>query len=59
MRVAPLPQSWPRACPVGLAAFDPSTKVCDHNCGPADGDPRTSKERLYLCDLCGPEGKSA
>lgn len=27
------PQPWPRADPKALAAFDPATKVCSHNCG--------------------------
>lgn len=57
MSKAAPPIQWPRACPVALAAFDPSTKHCDHDCGRHKDDPRTDKERLYLCDLCGPEGK--
>lgn len=51
------PAPWPRADPTALAAFDSETKVCSHNCGPSIGDPRTAKERLYLCDLCGEAGK--
>lgn len=49
--------TWPRADQAALAAFDTATKRCTHNCGPALNDPRTAKERLYLCDLCGPAGK--
>ena len=44
--------NWLRADPAALAAFDPCTKTCTHNCGPCQGDPRSAKERLYLCDLC-------
>lgn len=51
------PEPWPRADPASLAAFDPATKFCTHNCGPSRADPRTHKERLYLCDLCGEAGK--
>lgn len=51
------PVQWPRADPAALAAFDPKTKVCSHNCGPSKEDPRTAKERLYLCDLCWKAGK--
>lgn len=47
-----VPIEWPRADPVALAAFDPSTKRCCMNCGPASGDPRTRAERLFLCDDC-------
>lgn len=43
---------WPRADPAELAAFDPSTKVCDMNCGPHKADPRSHDERLFLCDDC-------
>lgn len=41
-----------RADPVALALFDPSTKRCTMNCGPHAQDPRTSKERAFLCDDC-------
>jgi hypothetical protein len=44
--------TWPRADPEALAAFDPSTKVCVMNCGPASGDPRTAAERKLLCQDC-------
>lgn len=43
---------WPRADPVELAAFDPTTKTCTMNCGPASDDPRSSKERKFLCKDC-------
>ena len=46
------PVLWPRADPKALAAFDPATKVCSHNCGQAVGDPRSENECKFLCDLC-------
>lgn len=46
--------TWERANPEALAAFDPASKVCTMNCGPASGDPRSAKERKYLCDDCLP-----
>lgn len=46
------PVPWPRADPKALAAFDPATKVCSHNCGQAVGDPRSENECKFLCDLC-------
>lgn len=46
------PMVWERADPVALAAFDPSTKTCDMNCGKHGLDPRSREERLFLCDLC-------
>lgn len=45
---------WRRADPEALAAFDPSTKVCVMNCGPHADDPRSSKERKFLCQDCYP-----
>lgn len=45
---------WKRADPDELAAFDPSTKACAMNCGPCVGDPRSEKERRFLCDDCIP-----
>ena len=45
---------WPRADPEALAAFDPDSKVCVMNCGPASGDPRSAAERKLLCDDCEP-----
>lgn len=48
---------WPRAEPGALASFDPSTKQCTHNCGPAADDPRSDAERKLLCDLCDSEQK--
>lgn len=35
-----------------LAAFDESTKVCIMNCGPHMHDPRSAKERKFLCGDC-------
>lgn len=46
------PIVWTRADPAALAAFDPATKVCTMNCGPALGDPRSAEERKLLCDEC-------
>jgi len=45
---------WPRANPDELARFDPATKVCVMNCGPAEGDPRSAAERKMLCTDCEP-----
>lgn len=44
--------TWPRADPEALAAFDPDTKTCTMNCGPHAADPRSSKERKFLCQDC-------
>lgn len=41
-----------RADPAELTEFDPDTKVCTMNCGPHKQDPRTDKERKFLCDDC-------
>ena len=46
------PIDWPRADPAALAAFDPRTKVCTMNCGPHAQDPRSDKERRFLCGDC-------
>ncbi|MDH1335849.1 hypothetical protein N5D77_18150 [Comamonas thiooxydans] len=46
------PPPWPRADPKALAAFDPATKVCSHNCGQSKNDPRSENECKFLCDLC-------
>lgn len=49
------PIDWLRADPAELATFDPASKVCTMNCGPASGDPRDPRgraERLLLCDDC-------
>lgn len=53
-QVAEKPIEWERADPAELARFDPASKTCDMNCGPHGLDPRSRKERLFLCDLCGP-----
>lgn len=50
---------WRRADPAALATFDPRTKVCSMNCGPHSLDPRTSAERLFLCDECWPAPQAA
>lgn len=49
---APRLPVWERADPAALAAFDPRTKRCTHNCGPSRMDPRTAVECKFLCDLC-------
>ena len=49
---------WPRADPAALAAFDPRSKHCVMNCGPATDDPRTAAERKLLCDECRPRTKT-
>lgn len=48
------PIEWERADPVALATFDPATKQCTMNCGPAGGDPRSRAECKFLCDDCVP-----
>jgi len=35
-----------------LARFDERSKVCTMNCGPHRDDPRSDKERKFLCDDC-------
>jgi len=50
--VVEIPMEWARADPAALAAFDPATKTCTMNCGPHGLDPRSRKERLFLCDDC-------
>lgn len=44
--------TYQRANPAELARFDPASKICTMNCGPAAGDPRTANERKLLCDDC-------
>ena len=46
------PLEWPRADPAALDQFDPASKSCTMNCGPHGLDPRSRKERLFLCDDC-------
>lgn len=41
-----------RANPAELAKFDQCTKVCTMNCGPHRDDPRSNKERKFLCGDC-------
>ena len=49
-RPAERPIEWPRADPVALATFDPSTKICTMNCGAHSLDARSHKERKFLCE---------
>jgi hypothetical protein len=54
-KVKPTPEAaidWPRADPAALDSFDQATKTCIMNCGPHRLDPRSYKERLFLCDDC-------
>lgn len=46
------PISFPRADPAALAQFDERTKNCHMQCGPHALDPRSRKERLFLCIDC-------
>ena len=48
----PQPLTFKRADPAALAQFDPDTKRCVENCGPHVDDPRTAKERKFLCGDC-------
>lgn len=48
--VAPI--TFPRANPDELEGFDISTKQCMMNCGPHPEDPRSEKERRFLCTDC-------
>jgi hypothetical protein len=45
------PLIFTRADPDELARFD-DKKVCTMNCGPTIGDPRSDRERRFLCDDC-------
>ena len=45
-------REFPRADPEALAEFDERTKICTMNCGPAVGDPRSVRERMFLCTDC-------
>lgn len=47
-----IPIVWERADRTELARFDPATKLCVMNCGPHRDDPRSDKERLFLCPEC-------
>ncbi len=56
----PIPFYWPRADPLALASFDLRSKICVMNCGPSTDDPRSDRERLFLCDEClTPSGEPA
>lgn len=44
--------AYQRSDPAALAKFDPATKQCTMNCGPANGDPRSDKERKFQCEDC-------
>ncbi len=58
MRAKPEPKKeehiiiWPRADPIALTKFYPSTKRCTMNCGQHKDDPRTYKECKFLCEDC-------
>lgn len=52
LRREPEPLVFKRADPAALARFDPGTKLCVMNCGPHAADPRTEKERRFLCNEC-------
>jgi hypothetical protein len=41
-----------RADPEALAKFNEHTKRCTMNCGPHRLDPRSDKERKFLCPEC-------
>lgn len=43
---------FPRANRAELNLFDETTKECTMNCGPHSADPRSAKERKFLCDDC-------
>jgi hypothetical protein len=43
---------YSRVDPRELQAFDEQSKICNMNCGPSTGDPRSAKERKYLCPDC-------
>ena len=43
-----------RVDPELLKNFDMSTKRCAMNCGPHAQDPRSEKERVFLCEDCEP-----
>lgn len=43
---------WNRADPNDLDKFDVRTKICTMNCGPHKDDPRSEKERRFLCGDC-------
>lgn len=45
-------EKYPRAKPEDLENFDPKSKACSMNCGPASDDPRSSAERKFLCTDC-------
>lgn len=49
-----LPITWHRADRAELAGFNPATKVCTMNCGPHREDPRSDRERRFLCGDCLP-----
>lgn len=54
--ITPWQGSWAellqRASREDLADFDSNSKQCTMNCGPALGDPRSEKERRFLCTDC-------
>ncbi len=48
-----------RADPESLARFNPETKICTMNCGPHKDDPRSTKERKFLCGDCYPNARQS
>ena len=52
LRPKPEPIVFTRADPAALARFDPLSKMCTMNCGPHRDDPRSRKERMFLCPEC-------
>jgi hypothetical protein len=43
---------YERADPAALELFDQDTKECTMNCSPGISDPRSAKERKFLCEDC-------
>lgn len=54
----PQPLVFTRADPAALARFDPRSKRCTMNCGPHINDPRSEKERQFLCTDCWPRASA-
>jgi hypothetical protein len=46
------PLVFTRADKEALERFDPRTLICTMNCGPHRDDPRSHKERMFLCGDC-------
>jgi hypothetical protein len=43
---------WHRADQLDVEKFDARTKRCTMNCGPSSYDPRSDRERKFLCADC-------